>query len=63
MAYGLGDVVQQQRMIDMSEGGEVFKRVLRTKLDALLGLCESAGCRRASWSCSASSPSSRYSAA
>ena len=46
MAYGLGDVVQQQRMIDMSEGGEVFKRVLRTKLDALLGLCESAGCRR-----------------
>ncbi len=46
MAYGLGDVVQQQRMIDMSDGGEVFKRVLRTKLDALLGLCESAGCRR-----------------
>jgi ATP-dependent DNA helicase RecQ len=46
MAYGLGDVVQQQRMIDLSEGGEVFKRVLRTKLDALLGLCETAGCRR-----------------
>ena len=46
MAYGLGDVVQQQRMIDMSDGGEVFKRVLRVKLDALLGLCESAGCRR-----------------
>ena len=46
MAYGLGDVVQQQRMIDQSEGGDTFKRVLRTKLDALLGLCESAGCRR-----------------
>ena len=46
MAYGLGDVVQQRRMIDMSEGGEAFKRVLLTKLDALLGLCESAGCRR-----------------
>ena len=46
MAYGLGDVVQQQRMIDKSDGGEVFKRVLRVKLDALLGLCESAGCRR-----------------
>ena len=46
MAYGLGDVVQQRRMIDMSEGGETFKRVLFTKLDALLGLCESAGCRR-----------------
>ena len=46
MAYGLGDVVQQRRMIDMSEGGETFKRVLFTKLDALLGLCESASCRR-----------------
>ena len=46
MAYGLGDVVQQQRMIDLSEGGEGFKRVLRVKLDALLGLCETAGCRR-----------------
>ena len=46
MAYGLGDVVQQRRMIDMSEGGEAFRRVLLTKLDALLGLCESAGCRR-----------------
>ncbi len=46
MTYGLGDVVQQRRMIDMSDGGEVFKRVLFTKLDALLGLCESAGCRR-----------------
>ncbi|MEQ1773372.1 MAG: DNA helicase RecQ [Burkholderiales bacterium] len=46
MTYGLGDVVQQRRMIDLSEGGEAFKRVLFTKLDALLGLCESAGCRR-----------------
>lgn len=46
MAYGLGDVVQQRRMIDLSEGGETFKRVLLSKLDALLGLCESAGCRR-----------------
>jgi ATP-dependent DNA helicase RecQ len=46
MAYGLGDVVQQRRMIDLSEGGDAFKRVLLTKLDALLGLCETAGCRR-----------------
>jgi len=46
MAYGLGDVVQQRRMIDLSEGGEAFKRLLLTKLDALLGLCETAGCRR-----------------
>jgi ATP-dependent DNA helicase RecQ len=46
MAYGLGDVVQQRRMIDQSEGSEEYKRVSATKLDALLGLCETAGCRR-----------------
>jgi ATP-dependent DNA helicase RecQ len=46
MAYGLADVVQQRRMIDQSEGGEDFKRVSTAKLDALLGLCETAGCRR-----------------
>jgi ATP-dependent DNA helicase RecQ len=47
MTYGLGDVVQQRRMIDQSEGSETFKRVSLVKLDALLGLCETAGCRRA----------------
>jgi ATP-dependent DNA helicase RecQ len=46
MAYGLGDVVQQRRFIDMSEGNEVFKRISNGKLDALLGLCETAQCRR-----------------
>jgi ATP-dependent DNA helicase RecQ len=46
MAYGLADVVQQRRMIAESEGNEEFKRVSATKLDALLGLCETAGCRR-----------------
>ena len=46
MAYGLADVVQQRRMIDQSEGGEEFRRVSLTKLEALLGLCETAGCRR-----------------
>ncbi len=46
MAYGLGDVVQQRRMIDQSEGSDAYKRVSMTKLDALLGLCETAGCRR-----------------
>ncbi len=46
MAYGLGDVVQQRRMIDESEGGEAHKRVSIAKLDALLGLCETASCRR-----------------
>ena len=46
MAYGLQDVVQQRRMIDESEAEAEFKRVATAKLDALLGLCETAGCRR-----------------
>ena len=46
MAYGLGDVVQQRRLIEMSEANDEFKRVSTAKLDALLGLCETAGCRR-----------------
>jgi ATP-dependent DNA helicase RecQ len=50
MAYGLGDVVQLRRMIDQSRlenaGSEDFRRVSLAKLDALLGLCETAGCRR-----------------
>jgi len=46
MAYGLADVVQQRRMIDLSDAGEDYKRVSAAKLDALLGLCETAACRR-----------------
>jgi ATP-dependent DNA helicase RecQ len=46
MAYGLQDVVLQRRMIDESEADENFKRVLSTKLDAMLGLCETLHCRR-----------------
>jgi len=46
MAYGLADVVQQRRLIEMSDAGEDYKRVSAAKLDALLGLCETAGCRR-----------------
>ena len=46
MAYGLADVVQQRRLIDQSEAGDDYKRVSAAKLDALLGLCETAGCRR-----------------
>jgi len=46
MVYGLGDVVQQRRMIEASEAGEEHKRVASAKLDALLGLCETAQCRR-----------------
>ncbi len=46
MAYGLSDVVQQRRMIDASDAGDEYKRVSAAKLDALLGLCETADCRR-----------------
>jgi ATP-dependent DNA helicase RecQ len=46
MAYGLGDVVQQRRMIEQSEGSEDYRRISFAKLEALLGLCETAGCRR-----------------
>jgi ATP-dependent DNA helicase RecQ len=46
MAYGLADVVNQRRMIDDGEAGEEFKRLQRTKLDALLALAEAHDCRR-----------------
>ena len=46
MAYGLGDVVNQRRMIDASTAEAQFKRIAAAKLDALLGLCEASTCRR-----------------
>ena len=46
MSYGLADVVQQRRLIDGSEASDDYKRISSAKLDALLGLCETAGCRR-----------------
>jgi ATP-dependent DNA helicase RecQ len=46
MAYGLADVVQLRRLMEQSEGSDEFRRVSFAKLDALLGLCETAGCRR-----------------
>jgi ATP-dependent DNA helicase RecQ len=46
MVYGLQDVVQQRRMIDQSESSAEYKRRASTKLDALLGLCETTACRR-----------------
>jgi ATP-dependent DNA helicase RecQ len=46
MVYGLADVVQQRRLIEASGAEDVHKRVATAKLDALLGLCETAQCRR-----------------
>jgi ATP-dependent DNA helicase RecQ len=46
MAYGLSDIVQQRRMIDESNGSDAYKRVSVGKLEALVSLAETAGCRR-----------------
>ncbi len=46
MAYGLSDIVQQRRMIEESTGSDTFKRVSIGKLEALVGLAETADCRR-----------------
>src|ERR1700716_2771510 len=47
MSYGLADIVQQRRMIDESTADDAFKRASVRKLDALVGLGETAGWRRA----------------
>jgi ATP-dependent DNA helicase RecQ len=47
MAYGLSDIVQHRRMIEESSGSEAFKHVSIGKLEALVGLAETATCRRA----------------
>ena len=46
MAYGLGDVIQQRRMIEESEAQFKFKQVAARKLEAMLSLCETTTCRR-----------------
>ena len=46
MSYGLADVVNQRRMIDEGDADDDFKRLQRTKLDALLALAEAHDCRR-----------------
>ncbi len=46
MVYGLADVVQQRRLIEQSEADEAYRRISSTKLDAILGLCETVQCRR-----------------
>lgn len=46
MVYGMQDVVLQRQMIENSNMAEEQKRVVRHKLNALLGYCETAQCRR-----------------
>jgi len=46
MVYGMADVIQRRRMIDEGTSGDDIKRIERAKLNALLAICETAGCRR-----------------
>ena len=46
LCYGLADVALLGRMLAASDADEAHKRLERRKLDALLGYCESARCRR-----------------
>jgi ATP-dependent DNA helicase RecQ len=44
--YGMGDIRLRRMQIDQREASDEQKRVERKRLDALVGLCESARCRR-----------------
>ncbi len=46
MNYGLRDIIIFRQWLDESEADEAHKRVERQKLEAMLGLCELATCRR-----------------
>ena len=47
MVYGLQEVVTLRHMVEDSDAGEARKRLELRKLDAMLGYCELASCRRA----------------
>lgn len=46
MVYGMNDAAMQRNFIDASGAPEAQKRIEHQKLNALLGLCEAACCRR-----------------
>ena len=46
MSYGLQDVIFLRQMMNDGNGSEEYKRLTNQKLDAMLGLCEMATCRR-----------------
>ncbi len=46
MSYSINDLMTQRAWIDQSDAGDAFKQVMRQKLDALIGLSETATCRR-----------------
>ena len=46
LAYGLQDIITLRQMAQDSDASDTHKRSLHAKLEAMLGLCEQAGCRR-----------------
>ena len=46
MSYRLQDVIVLRQMMQDSDANDTYKRAAGQKLEALLGLCEQAGCRR-----------------
>ncbi len=46
MVYGLQDVMKLSQMLETTDASELYKKVARHKLDAMLSLCETIECRR-----------------
>jgi ATP-dependent DNA helicase RecQ len=46
LLYGMQDLVLRRKMIDQSNAPNDIKRIERSKLEALLGVCETSACRR-----------------
>jgi ATP-dependent DNA helicase RecQ len=46
MTYGIADVMSLMRLLDASEATERQRRIERQKMEALIGYCEAASCRR-----------------
>ena len=46
MAYDLSDIVTIGKILENSEGDEAFKRIQFQRLQAMIGYCEAADCRR-----------------
>ncbi|MGD9615960.1 MAG: DNA helicase RecQ [Alphaproteobacteria bacterium] len=46
MAYGIADVMNLRRLIEESDIDERQRRIERQKTEALIGFCETVGCRR-----------------
>lgn len=46
MHFGLSDVIQLRQWVEQSDASDTHKRAERSRLDALLALCEAVTCRR-----------------